>query len=346
MRFKPRTDLERIAESIHDFNIANINQEIIKKQLENKNKKYIVDTSSSEISFNEFVLKHDNNFEKKRLLLNSQGGKLHSKQIDSLVAKQLMSEYHNKTHFKAAMSLVEQPNTIHSKNAKLHKRATISQEDKEMGKTARSNYSSTNISPIKAKKHGYLTSQYLNIKKEIERENNTPSMLNQFANKFPLGEDNFDLVEANPLLYNLNYSLIKNASNLDLTGIKMDYLKQLAFENRDVIRLNKSRNTDKAQDSTVMKQKEKSAPRISMRKKDEKRRQIHYVDKNKIVIDNEEFPKDKIDLIAKKILRKCNYSHSKNPKNNQSLKKGEGKLMITSGMTLNDFNTKYLFMKK
>lgn len=346
MRFKPRTDLERIAESIHDFNIQKMNQEIIKKRLENKNKKYIVDTSSTENSFNEFVLKHDNNFEQKRLLLNAPGGTVNNKQIDSLVAKQLMSEYHNKTHFKAAMSLIDPPPSLQNRNSNSSKSLFKEEKDKDKGKTGM-NSNSANISPNRAKKHGYLTSQYLHIKREIERENNNPSMLNQFANKFPLGEDNIDLVEANPLLYNLNFHLIKNASDVDLTRIKMDYLKQLAFDNREVFRLNKSRNAEKLQDNVPKKTKEKSASKMSsLTKKESLRRQIHHIDKNKIVIDNEEYPKDKIDLIAKKILRKCNYLHSKNAKNNGSLKKGEGKLMITSGMTLNDFNLKYLFLKK
>ena len=71
---------------------------------------------------------------------------------------------------------------------------------------------------------------------------------------------------------------------------------------------------------------------------------------DKIIIDNEEFFKSQTDKIAQKILTKCNFNHAKNPNNLKSLKSGEGKLMITNGLTLNQFydrynlwNTKILF---
>ena len=61
----------------------------------------------------------------------------------------------------------------------------------------------------------------------------------------------------------------------------------------------------------------------------------------KIVIDNKEFFKSEIDKIARKILTKCNFNHNKNPNNIKSLKTGEVKLMITNGLTLNQFYDRY-----
>ena len=58
-------------------------------------------------------------------------------------------------------------------------------------------------------------------------------------------------------------------------------------------------------------------------------------------MNNEIIPLSQIDLIANRILKNCNYVHCKNANNNRSLKKGDGKLMITSGMTINDFMRKY-----
>ena len=46
-------------------------------------------------------------------------------------------------------------------------------------------------------------------------------------------------------------------------------------------------------------------------------------------------------MISKVILKKCNFTHEKNKNNNKSLKTGEGKLMITSGLSVNDFVEKY-----
>ena len=57
------------------------------------------------------------------------------------------------------------------------------------------------------------------------------------------------------------------------------------------------------------------------------------VDLNKedrIRVNNEIIPLSRIDLIANRILKNCNYVHSKNANNNRALKKGDGKLMITS----------------
>ncbi len=53
--------------------------------------------------------------------------------------------------------------------------------------------------------------------------------------------------------------------------------------------------------------------------------------------------KERIDLISKHVLKTCNYFHPKNKNNNNSIKRGEGKLMITNGMTLSNFNKKYHF---
>jgi len=51
--------------------------------------------------------------------------------------------------------------------------------------------------------------------------------------------------------------------------------------------------------------------------------------------------KSQVDLISKKVLRKCNFTNSKSDFNNKTLKAGNGKLMITSGLTINDFSKKF-----
>lgn len=52
-----------------------------------------------------------------------------------------------------------------------------------------------------------------------------------------------------------------------------------------------------------------------------------------------------MDEIAKYILKKCNYIHDKNKKHEATVKAGEGKLMITGGMTVSEFLKKYNFKK-
>ncbi len=45
--------------------------------------------------------------------------------------------------------------------------------------------------------------------------------------------------------------------------------------------------------------------------------------------------------ISRNILIKCNYINKKSNFNNKTTKAGDGKLMITSGLTVNDFTNKY-----
>lgn len=60
-------------------------------------------------------------------------------------------------------------------------------------------------------------------------------------------------------------------------------------------------------------------------------------DDEKIKIENEYIPKDDINLIAEKILRSCNFYHKKNKNNDICLKRDNGKLMQTMGLTISEF---------
>lgn len=68
-----------------------------------------------------------------------------------------------------------------------------------------------------------------------------------------------------------------------------------------------------------------------------------YLEDNKIWVDSEAISKDKLDLIAQKILKNCNYTTKKNQNNNTNLKIKSGKLMCTSGLSVNDFSKKHNF---
>ena len=58
-------------------------------------------------------------------------------------------------------------------------------------------------------------------------------------------------------------------------------------------------------------------------------------------MDNIPIHKTQIDIIAQKILKNCNFVHKKNKNNQTNLKKGEGKVMITQGLSLNEFRMKF-----
>ena len=76
----------------------------------------------------------------------------------------------------------------------------------------------------------------------------------------------------------------------------------------------------------------------SLRGQDEDLKKDEY----KIKIGNEVFyMNNQMEIIAKKILNKCNVYHSKNKNSNHQLKAGEGKLMMTNGMSIKNFLSRY-----
>ena len=64
-----------------------------------------------------------------------------------------------------------------------------------------------------------------------------------------------------------------------------------------------------------------------------------------VLIDGEKIPRNKIAAIAKKVLNRCNYLAKKSPINDSNLKTGNGKLAVTSGLTINEFVNKYKIPK-
>jgi hypothetical protein len=68
------------------------------------------------------------------------------------------------------------------------------------------------------------------------------------------------------------------------------------------------------------------------------------VDENSVLIGNEIYYKNsQFDIIANKVLNSCNVYRQKSKHNDTNLKKKSGKLMITKGMTINQFEKKYNF---
>ena len=66
------------------------------------------------------------------------------------------------------------------------------------------------------------------------------------------------------------------------------------------------------------------------------------VDEHNVLIDGELYYKDsQYDIIANKVLNSCKIYHKKSKYNNCFIKKKEGKLMITHGLSVKDFEKKY-----
>lgn len=123
MRFKARTDLERIFETINNYSYGRADKELVQKQLRNLelNVSKKNETEEEHHSDDEYIpsytmasLKphmmteserfrdmHDKILNERRNGLNKNKN-IKRKLITNVEAKNLMSEYHKKTHFKAA----------------------------------------------------------------------------------------------------------------------------------------------------------------------------------------------------------------------------------------------------
>ena len=123
-----------------------------------------------------------------------------------------------------------------------------------------------------------------------------------------------EIANTNPLLYNLNFTQSKKENNNFISNKEqLNMLKKLAFE--------KYNNTE---DSFYNIDKNKNEHE-ELRKEEN------------VIIDGKEFRKTDIDKIAGKILQKCNWNE-----NDVNYNSNEGGLMFTNGLTVREFEAKYL----
>ena len=127
-------------------------------------------------------------------------------------------------------------------------------------------------------------------------------------------EINKELMISNPLLYNLNFNSLKSEDKKydELNKNKIKILKKLAFETNI--------------------SKESSYAEYDNYGGDDLKREEN------IIIDGKYYKKSDTNLIADKLLSKCNWKEKKAKYKKQS---GSGKLMFTNGLTLKEFETKY-----
>ena len=126
-----------------------------------------------------------------------------------------------------------------------------------------------------------------------------------------------EIINSNSPYFHLNYKTVKNKSN----NQTLSELKKIAFEKYDNminsinINVNDSTESNKNQSEDI---------------KDLKKEE-------NIIIDGKEYKKSEIDLIANKLLKKCNWNENKvNYKLNE-----KGGLMFTNGLTIKEFEEKY-----
>ena len=395
MRFKPRTDLERIVETINKYTYNSKNNKIIQEQIKrmninsikkikgnnknifNKKNNFVNNknnnnnsnsNSSSSISFS-LDSKGENT---KHLNLNEQIKNINNRfsryKLISEEFKDFMN-YSRKTHFKGAYQFLEEisknnnesklilnktsKNFYKNNNNNNHNFFHISNE-----KIFR-NKSFNNLN--KNKNNNNLLEYYSNIQnkrkslKEVQKEKNKKliqniinnSNLSNFHKKFPLNEENMDIILSNPLLFqkennnyfndnsNDDYFYDKKNENSDYQK-KLDYLKEI---------MNKKNIEKEENDFNKKNIKFDNENNKFYIKNDDNEAELQETKnshiKNKYEIDGKIYNISELQKITKLMLKKCNYVHNKSKHNNTCLKKGNGKLMSTSGLTINQFYKKY-----
>ncbi len=317
MRFKARTDLERVYDALRGKVFRDNEKNIIDRQLKNINLNIYQKPQDilKKMSFNlsEDEIKEDNKEEKRTYkikpnpIMEEFKKKEKEKDVNHLIygngnlfydprkdyyskpwkrnmdlnseAEGILSEYHIKTHFKACAEVAEKK--INYKNLKL---------------------SRNNLH----KRTYTLDNNDLNKKRILNFEE--PENLIDY--------DDYNKNE-NP------YFLRKN-DTVDPQTLKA--LSNIAFGKDSIIR----------GDTAVVEQ------YIPTGKKNKYYHKRKLVDENSVLIDGKILYKDsQFDIIANKVLNICNIYKKKNLNNNSNLKKGSGKLMFTKGLSVEQFRRKY-----
>ncbi len=131
-----------------------------------------------------------------------------------------------------------------------------------------------------------------------------------------------------PYLKNRNPYKGRNKPSYDLSTLTA--LSNLAFKTQNELPVSLSESK-----SNFGKKKNKDSESDLHEKK-------KLVDENNVLINGEIYYKDsQFDIIADKVLKSCKVYSYKSKHNNSRLKKGEGKTMITRGMSVKQFEKKY-----
>ena len=251
--------------------------------------------------------------------------------ISSHYAKHLREELYRKTHFKAMENLTMFKTSTMNHN--IFK--TWSKEDKKHQKKLRNDkvlfYKSLSKkfrNLLKESRDKNMNKYYSNIngrrpsndsknsgKKSESDLDDSKLGLSRNRRIFTDLEINKELMTTNPLLYNLNFNTLKNEDkyNDESNKKKIKALKKLAFV-------------------------KSNSPESSFAEYEGFGGGEDLKKEENIIIDGKYYKKSDTNLIADKLLSKCNW----NEKRNKYKKKfGSGKLMFTNGLTLKEFETKF-----
>lgn len=317
MRFKPRNDFERVYESLikNNFSFENrYSKKIIKQHLEmekQKKKKNIQTIDEKLYCCNEIKedIINDNKSKKSSLKEKINDMKRHFKEFNLLTiqnekTKKLHSDLHNKTYFKAL------------ENYQLFGTTMLNQKYKQISPSF---YKYNNL-----KKNKFSNTLYVKDKniKNFDTEQpiiNTNSKLDfiNFFNQSKYHNQNiFNSLEKADFFIDTRQPSNTLYDSINNNEATFRHIKEMAFRpNEDDNHINEYIDNDVKLESN------KNVERI--------------------VIDGKEYLKTDFKNITKSVLEKCNITEKQIPNMDYHLYKGDGKLMCTNGLTLNEFHKKF-----
>ena len=327
MRYKPRTDLERVYDTLNEYNYDQKSKNIIERQLksinlydckksagniskslekkEKKEKTNRIDNSRHLIAKSERNIKKKKRYDlyktKNVVYYNPKDNEYKPWQRrDDLnnEAYGLLSSYHYKTHFKAAEEIAES-NYRNNKN--------------------KSNKNSVFLLP------NLLPKFYQ--PKTLKTENDTKVE----EDPFKFGEDSSSSEESDDYEeFDKNYNpIIPKQKTISDPGI-MKILTKIAFKkNKSGFDYFDRNDEDEDNEKKILKNKNKKGMK-------------NYTEDNNIFIGDKLYYKNtQFDKITSEILGLCNIYSTKSKFNNTVHKSKGGKTMITQGMTVREFERKY-----
>ena len=323
MRFRARTDLERIYDALNGDYMRRGDREVIERQLKyinlynykkpkeilredaegNDNDNYQIKNISESQSISPNKKGIRNIYKPARIYYDARiNNRKRWARKDNLntEAKEILNSYHIKTHFKATEEVAEY-NSPSKK--KLNESCFILPH---LYKDSRYNNSEKKkIKPINRKEIDYSKMEYTTKLFKFEEEHEKDMLDEDEKSK----ECNERITRNNPIL---------RGNRIRFDPHSMEALSKLAFRN--------SLKTEEDNNSTN----NNANTEGNMINRD--------FEKNE---ENAENNAHKLNEVAKKILEECNVYTNKSKFNNSFLKAEEGKLMITKGMTIKQFVDKY-----
>ena len=322
MRFRARTDLERIYDALNGDYMRKGDREVIERQLKNIN---LYNYKKPKEILREDAEDNDDYYQIKNIN-ESQSVSPHKKGIRNIYrpahiyydaginnrkkwarkdnlnteAKEILNSYHIKTHFKAAEEVAEYNSPTKKKLNEscfllphLYQNSRYNNSDKKKFK------------PINRKEIDYSKMEYTTKLFKFEEEHEKDVLDEDEKSK----ECNDRITRNNPIL---------RGNRIRFDPHSMEALSKLAF--RSTLKTeedNNSANNNAHSEGNMLNR---------------------DIEKNE---DNGESHAQKLNEVAKKILEECNVYTNKSKFNNSFLKAKEGKLMITKGMTIKQFEDKY-----